>query len=218
MVSIGVCEQQEMVREALVDAMPALDTGLTDFLGDAGETLSGSKIDGYAHIKGDSLTEARVNIHLALKFADQMKFDGCRCDAAHQNVVLRPGQQYVFGSRVEIDRGVACRVAIGDPERVDRIARTDESASRMQAEAQRGPRRLGDRRQRRGIGDPVRVDGHTSSVRDGPAFDPANNCSNNAGDETSSYNSLAVERSEIGKLREGREGGGGEPTGRPVRT
>ena len=72
-----------VVRDLLSEAMSGISSDFTNFAnedGGSGGIPSGlaaaGRIDGYAHIVGDSLTELRLDVRAKLKVPAEMKFDG----------------------------------------------------------------------------------------------------------------------------------------------
>ncbi len=64
-----------VLRDAFADALAQLDGSINGFLGELGGLLGAGSIRGHAHIKGDSLTELRLDVKAEFKVTDNMKFE-----------------------------------------------------------------------------------------------------------------------------------------------
>jgi hypothetical protein len=72
-----------VIRDLLSEAMNGISDKFTNFAGEEGGSggipsgvAAAGRIDGYAHIVGDSLNELRLDIRAKLKVPSEMKFDG----------------------------------------------------------------------------------------------------------------------------------------------
>lgn len=65
----------DSIIDVLTEALADVNLGFTKFLGPIGEILQGSKIRGYAHIKGDSLNELRLDGNFRWSVPDELEFD-----------------------------------------------------------------------------------------------------------------------------------------------
>lgn len=64
------------IRNLLSDYLAQLDESINEMLGDVSDTMGAGKINGYAHITGDSLTELRLDGSFQWKVPDDLEFSG----------------------------------------------------------------------------------------------------------------------------------------------
>lgn len=64
------------IREVLADYCSELDNTVNQMLGKAREYAGSGKVDGYAHLSGDSLSELRLDTELHLKVPTDLNFKG----------------------------------------------------------------------------------------------------------------------------------------------
>ncbi len=64
------------IRNLLTDYLADLDESINGLLGDVSDTIGAGQIDGYAHIKGDSLNELRLDGSFQWKVPDDLEFSG----------------------------------------------------------------------------------------------------------------------------------------------
>jgi hypothetical protein len=70
----GVLEQVDTAARGLVESvLGGVDKKVTQFLGDAAPVMAGAELKGKAHIRGDSLTDLRLDLMIELKAAEAMK-------------------------------------------------------------------------------------------------------------------------------------------------
>lgn len=63
------------IRDLVSEYMSGIDDELNDMLGDISDVMGSGEIDGYAHIRGDSLTELRVDGKFLWQVPDEMEFN-----------------------------------------------------------------------------------------------------------------------------------------------
>jgi len=66
----------EVIRSVISQTAEELTSKFTEFLGPMADTAAAAQINGYAHINGDSLKEARVDVHASLDLGTSMEFNG----------------------------------------------------------------------------------------------------------------------------------------------
>lgn len=64
------------IRGILSSYLAGIDETISGALGDLADYLGSGQVDGYAHIKGDALTELRLDARLQLKAPDNIEFKG----------------------------------------------------------------------------------------------------------------------------------------------
>ena len=70
----GVFEQaDEAARELIKSVLGGVDEKLAAFLGDAAGVMAGAEVKGKAHIRGESLTDLRLDLKVELNVSDKMK-------------------------------------------------------------------------------------------------------------------------------------------------
>lgn len=63
-----------IMRDTLTQALSGIDNTINGFLGSVGSTMGAGRINGYAHIVGDSLKELRLDIYAQFKVPTEMEF------------------------------------------------------------------------------------------------------------------------------------------------
>ena len=70
----GVFEQADTAaRELIATVLGGVDEKLTEFMGGAAKVMAGAELKGKAHIRGDSLTDLRLDLKVEFKAAEAMK-------------------------------------------------------------------------------------------------------------------------------------------------
>ena len=64
------------MRDLISQSLAGVDDTINDALGEINAKLGAGRISGYAHFKGDSLDEARVDARWRWRVPDDLKFDG----------------------------------------------------------------------------------------------------------------------------------------------
>jgi hypothetical protein len=64
----------DAIIDLLTETLADVDLGFTDFLGPVSSIMQGTKIRGYAHLKGDSLTELRLDGTFRWSVPDKLEF------------------------------------------------------------------------------------------------------------------------------------------------
>jgi hypothetical protein len=65
-----------VVRDIISETAQQLDNAITPMIGNLNSICGAGKINGYAHINGDSLKELRVDVYASLKVPSDMEFHG----------------------------------------------------------------------------------------------------------------------------------------------
>jgi len=69
-------ELNQVIRSVISETAEELTQNFTQFLEPLGSWAAAAKINGYAHINGDSLKEARVDLHTRLDLGTALEFNG----------------------------------------------------------------------------------------------------------------------------------------------
>jgi len=70
----GVFEQADgAARDIIATVLGGADKKLTEFLGEAAGVMAGAEVKGKAHIRGESLTDLRLDLKVELNVSDKMK-------------------------------------------------------------------------------------------------------------------------------------------------
>jgi hypothetical protein len=64
-----------IIRDTLSDALSEIDNSINGLLGSVSDTMGAGRINGYAHIVGDSLKELRLDIYAQFKVPSEMEFN-----------------------------------------------------------------------------------------------------------------------------------------------
>jgi len=64
-----------IIRDTLSDALSDIDNSINGLLGSVSSTMGAGRINGYAHIVGDSLKELRLDIYAQFKVPSEMEFN-----------------------------------------------------------------------------------------------------------------------------------------------
>ena len=65
-----------IIRDTLGQALSEIDNSINGLLGSVSQTMGAGRINGYAHIVGDSLKELRLDIYAQFKVATEMEVKG----------------------------------------------------------------------------------------------------------------------------------------------
>jgi hypothetical protein len=65
----------DVMRDLVSESLAELDNSINDMIGDFGDVMGAGRIDGYAHITGDSLTLLRLDGHFQWDVPDEMEFN-----------------------------------------------------------------------------------------------------------------------------------------------
>ena len=64
-----------VIRDTLTSALSEIDNGINGLLGSVGSSMGAGRLNGYAHIEGDSLKELRIDLYAQFKVPSEMEFN-----------------------------------------------------------------------------------------------------------------------------------------------
>jgi len=68
-------KMNEVIKDAISETLQTLDTKINGLIGDLNSVLGAAELNGYAHIKGDSLTLLRIDGHFQFKCPDNLELN-----------------------------------------------------------------------------------------------------------------------------------------------
>ena len=75
-VDSSMAQFNRTMRDLISQSLAQVDDAINPLVGDVNAALGAGRISGYAHFKGDSLDEARIDARWRWKVPDDLKFDG----------------------------------------------------------------------------------------------------------------------------------------------